>query len=93
MTLSPVTKDLIDQLGLPADTTGLLIKAIDPTSQAADKGLAPGDVITEAGQQKLTSVADLTGRIDEARSAGRKSILLLVRRNGDPRFVALGIEK
>ena len=30
--------------------------------------------------------------IDEAKEAGRKSILLLIRRGGDPRFVALGIE-
>ena len=30
--------------------------------------------------------------IEEAREAGRKSLLLLVRRGGDPRFVALGLE-
>jgi serine protease Do len=35
---------------------------------------------------------DLTARVDEAKEAGRKSLLLLVRREGDPRFVALSIE-
>jgi serine protease Do len=37
-------------------------------------------------------LSDLQDRIDEAKEAGRKSILLLIRRGGDPRFVALSIE-
>ena len=62
---------------------------MNPGSPAEEKGLVAGDVITEAGQQKLTEIADLEARIDEAREAGRKSLLLLVRRGGEPRFVAL----
>ena len=34
---------------------------------------------------------DLKARVDEARDAGRKSLLLLLRRGGDVRFVALSI--
>ena len=63
------------------------------TSPAFEKGLRSGDVITEAGQEKVASAADLTARIDEARDAGRSSVLLLVRRGADPRFVALPVEK
>ena len=37
-------------------------------------------------------MAELQERIDEAREAGRKSLLLLVRRQGEPRFVALSVE-
>jgi serine protease Do len=36
---------------------------------------------------------DLEDMIEQAKAAGRKSILLLVRRGGDPRFVALSIEE
>ena len=53
--------------------------------------LRPGDLITEAGQQKVTDLAALDDRIAEAREAGRKSLLLLVRRGGEPRFVALSL--
>ena len=35
---------------------------------------------------------DFEARIEAASEAGRKSILLLVRRGGDPRFVALVLE-
>jgi serine protease Do len=35
---------------------------------------------------------DLDARIEEAKEAGRKSVLLLIRRAGEPRFVALPVE-
>ena len=48
-------------------------------------GLRAGDVITEAGQQKVTSISDFETRLEEVKDAGRKSLLLLVRRD----FVAM----
>jgi serine protease Do len=68
------------------------VMAVDQASEAFTKGLTEGDLITEAGQQKVVRLQDLEDRIKEATDAGRKSILLLVRRGGDPRFVALSIQ-
>ena len=65
--------------------------AVDESTEAFEKGLRAGDVITEAGQQKVKSIADLENRVEAAKEAGRKSLLLLVRRAGDPRFVALSL--
>lgn len=92
LTLSEITPELVDQYSIGVDS-GLVIIAINPDSEAASKGLLEGDVITEAGQQAVTSVDDLNERIEAATEAGRKSILLLVRRGGDPRFVALSLEE
>ena len=69
-----------------------MIMKVDQASEAYTKGLVEGDLITEAGQQKIVRLQDLEDRIKEAKDGGRKSILLLVRRGGDPRFVALSIE-
>ncbi|TCO70847.1 serine protease Do [Rhodovulum euryhalinum] len=91
MTLSPVTDELRQQLDLGATAEGLVVKDIDEMGEAYEKGLRAGDLITEAGQRKVASVKDLTDRIEEARDAGRKSLLLLVRRQGEPRFVALSV--
>ena len=91
MTLMPVTDQMTSDLGLQPGTTGLVITKIDVTSGAYTKGLREGDVITEAGQQKIATIQDLKDRVSEAKDAGRKSILLLVRTQGDPRFVALEI--
>ncbi len=92
MTLSEMTDELRGNLGLDSSAAGLVVADVDPTSEAYDKGLRAGDVIAEAGQQQVTTVEDFKARIADARDAGRKSILLLVRRNGEPRFVAIGIE-
>ena len=93
MSLAVLTPQMVQEMDLPADTSGLLVQEVDPASEAAEKGLAPGDIITEAGQQPVASISDLNARIDEAREAGRKSLLVLVRRDGEPRFVALPVDK
>ena len=92
LTLAPLDDDMRSRLGLDPASEGLMILNVDQASEAFTKGLVEGDLITEAGQQKVVRLQDLEDRIKEAKDAGRKSILLLVRRGGDPRFVALSIE-
>ncbi|MES2667323.1 MAG: Do family serine endopeptidase [Pseudomonadota bacterium] len=92
LTLAPLTGEAREQLGLTADAAGLLVMKVDVASEAYGKGLREGDLITEAGQQKVARLKDLEDRVAEAKSAGRKSLLLLIRRGGDPRFVALAVE-
>lgn len=91
LTLSPITPELSEQYDLRTEN-GLVIKGIAPDSDAATKGLVEGDVITDAGQQAVTSVEELQARIDNAVEAGQTSILLLVRRGGNPRFLALTLD-
>ncbi|WP_096786264.1 DegQ family serine endoprotease [Rhodobacter sp. CZR27] len=91
LTVAPLTAEQAGEMGLPGGTEGLAVTDVDPASEAYAKGLREGDVITEAGQQKVTGIKDLQDRIEEAREAGRKSLLLLIRRGGDPRFVALSL--
>ncbi|MAM60973.1 Do family serine endopeptidase [Maritimibacter sp. UBA3975] len=93
LTLSEMTDELREELGLDAGAEGLVVVAVEGDSQAAEKGIVEGDVITEAGQQRLSSISDLEERIEAARDGGRQSLLLLVRRGGDPRFVALPVDE
>jgi serine protease Do len=92
LTVSEMTDELREQLGLATDVGGLVVTDVAGDSEAYEKGVRAGDVITEAGQQPVATVGDLEDRIAEAKEAGRKSLLLLVRREGDPRFVALSVE-
>ena len=92
LTLMPLTDDLAEGLGMSLGDKGLVISKIDVASEAYDKGLREGDVITEAGQQPVATLQDIQDRLSEAKDAGRKSLLLLVRHEGDPRFVALTIQ-
>jgi serine protease Do len=90
MALSEITEDMAGELGVAAGE-GLVIMEIDPESEAAAKGLRAGDVITEANQSGVGSVEEFETRVQEARDAGRKSMLMLIRRGGEPRFVALSL--
>nr|WP_245925040.1 Do family serine endopeptidase [Aliiruegeria haliotis] len=92
LTVTAVTDQLAEDMNLGDDAAGLVVKDVDDASEAFEKGLRAGDVITQAGQVEVASIQDLEARIEEARDAGRKSILLLIRRGGEPRFVALGLE-
>lgn len=92
LSLAPLTPETAAELGLSPDARGLVVTGVDPQGPAADKGLAAGDVITEAAQQPVASIEDLRARVDEVREAGRRSILVLVRREGAPRFVALALD-
>ena len=69
----------------------MVIREVKADSDAADKGLAAGDVITEANQQPIASVEDLETQIKAVREAGRKSILLMLRRGGEPQFAAISV--
>ena len=79
-------------MGLAPGTTGLVVREVVPGSEAETKGLRAGDLITEAGQEPVATADDLQARITAARDAGRRTLLLMVRSQGDPRFVALSIE-
>ena len=93
LSISSMTDELREQLGLDESAEGLVVEDVAEDSEAFEKGLRAGDVITEAGQEAVGTIAELEDRIAAAQDAGRKSLLLLVRRGGDPRFVALSLDE
>ncbi|MBI1234597.1 MAG: Do family serine endopeptidase [Alphaproteobacteria bacterium] len=74
------------------DVDGLLVANVEPRSEAAEKGLRPGDIIVEAGGATIQSVSDLTEAVDDARGEGRPAILLLVQNGGAQRYIALQLD-
>ncbi len=92
MTLGALDDAIRGELGLNPGDKGLAVLAVEEDSEAFEKGMRQGDVITEAGQLAVEDIAGFEKMIDEAREAGRKSMLLLVRRGGEPRFLALALK-
>ncbi len=93
MTLATLDDKIREELKLGAGDKGVVVTDIDEASDAFAKGLRIGDVIAEAGQKPVADIGALEDQIAEAKDAGRKSLLLLVRRSDQPRFVALSIEQ
>jgi serine protease Do len=84
MTVLPLTPQIIRQLGVPDGTKGLVIAAVDPSSDAAAKGLQRGDVVISASYKPILTIAELDAAIGEAKSTNRAAILLQVMRRGQP---------
>ncbi|MGV6812382.1 MAG: DegQ family serine endoprotease [Brevirhabdus sp.] len=92
LTVVELNDTLREEYNLPG-AVGLLVTEVDPASKAYEKGLREGDVISEAGQKPVLTPKDLEDHVEDAREGGRKSLLLLVRRDGQPRFLALSVEE
>jgi len=74
--------------------TGAVITKVDPDSDAADKGLQPGDVVLRIGNKAVRNPADFQAGVAEAKKGGRNSVLLLVAHSqGGTGFIAIDIDK
>jgi len=93
MTLAPLTEGYRSQFGIEESLRGVVILGVEAGTPAEEKDLREGDVITEIAQSQVQTPEEIEDRIKAARDSGRKSILLLVRRDRAPRFVALSLEE
>jgi serine protease Do len=74
-----------------AEGEGALVMGVRPGSAAAELGLAEGDIIRQVGAAAVKSPADVSQAVKQARAADRKSVLLLVERDGRRSFVPLAL--
>ncbi|HEY4820531.1 MAG TPA: Do family serine endopeptidase, partial [Xanthobacteraceae bacterium] len=90
--LANMSDDLRRRYKIKDTVKGVIITGVDASSSAADKRLAPGDVIVEIAQEAVASADDLQAKIDKLKKDGRKSALLLIAgADGELRFVALSL--
>jgi serine protease Do len=64
----------------PEAGSGVVLTGVLPGTDAAQRGLAPGDVIMQVGDAPVVSAAELQHEIDRAREANRAFVLFLVER-------------
>lgn len=91
LSLQPLTPQIARAISVPAGTTGMVVTAVDPNSDAADKGIRRGDVIVSINRSSVTSQAQVAAAVDAARRAGRTAVLLLVKRGQTPE-IFIGVD-
>jgi serine protease Do len=84
LSVLPMTPQIARQLGVGDDVHGLVVNAVDPSSDAGAKGLQRGDVILSANNRTVATVVDLQNAIAAAKTSGRNAMLLRVQRGGKP---------
>jgi serine protease Do len=91
LSLAPLTPQLAQSANLPATARGVIITAVDPSSDAAEEGLQRADLIVSINNQAVTTPAQVIAAIEAARKAGRSSVLLLIQRAKTP-AVFVGVD-
>ncbi|MFN9033971.1 MAG: trypsin-like peptidase domain-containing protein [Alphaproteobacteria bacterium] len=91
MTVAPLDDAGRRRAGLPADARGLLVSSVERSSDAAERGLQANDILLRAGDRALAAPADLAAVVDQARKAGRPSVLVAVWRGGRTIFLPIKI--
>lgn len=89
----------LSQLGLtlmPARTAGIkdgvVIAEVDPASDAAEKGLKPGDIILEVSGQAVAEPDDVVSGVKKAQELKRSAVLLHVKTGDQKRLVAVQLK-
>ena len=89
--LSTLSANARSRFGIADDVSGVVVTDVANGGSADDKGVRPGDVIVEVGQEPVGSPAEVEARVADAAAAGRESVLFLIQSGGDLRFVPLTI--
>ncbi|HEY9553709.1 Do family serine endopeptidase [Allosphingosinicella sp.] len=85
VTVQTLTPAVARQLQLnDASIRGVVIAAVDPSSDAAAEGLRPGDIILSINQNATPTPEAAAAAVEAARRTNRGSVLLLVRRGNNP---------
>ncbi|MDQ8756166.1 Do family serine endopeptidase [Sphingosinicella sp. LHD-64] len=92
LTLQPLTPATARRLQITDPSVrGLVVTAVDPNSDAGQKGLQPGDLVLSVNQQATTTAEQVNSIVAAARRTGRDTVLLLVRRGNAPP-IYIGVE-
>lgn len=70
---------------------GVLVTAVDPDGPAAEHGFRIGDLILDVGGKTVASPADVRKALADARSQGKRTVLLRVKSGNAMKFVALPV--
>ena len=96
-TVASLTDELREEYNIPDASSGEALRGVVVTevvqgSPAAERGMQAGDMIRRIGQKQVMSQSDLIDGVAEARRLKKSTFLLLIRREGRERFVAIPVE-
>ena len=90
-TLVPIDEAARRTYSIDAAVKGVLIDGVKAASDAGEKGLRKGDVLTSVNGEPVSSAAQVSSAVEAAKKLQRPSVNLRIIRAGRPTIVPLKI--
>jgi serine protease Do len=74
-----------------AGSSGVVVTDVDPDGAAAAHGFKTGDVILDVGGKTVSAPADVRRALNDAKSDGKRTVLMRVKSDQGTRFVAIPV--
>jgi serine protease Do len=93
MGISDLDEDARKTFSIVESVKGVVITEVAPDSAAAERGIVPGDVIVEIGQEAVTTADEVKTRITKLKSEDRRNVLMMIaNRTGALRYITVRID-
>jgi serine protease Do len=76
-----------------AGSQGVVITDVDASGPAAERGFKTGDVILDVGGKAVATPADVSKALTDAKSEGKRTVLMRVKSGEGTRFVAIPVAR
>jgi serine protease Do len=93
LSLARVTPELRKRYALGDGVEGVVVVAVAADAPAAQIGVTPGDILATVGRAPVATPAEVVEKVDSARQARRKAVLLRLERRGSGRYVAVPVDQ
>ncbi|WP_454684270.1 Do family serine endopeptidase [Ancylobacter moscoviensis] len=91
--MAELTPELRTRFKIKDELKGVVVVTVEPGSVAAERGIAPGNLIVEVNQEATVTPKEVQDRVAALKKEGRRSALLMLSdAEGQVRFTALPIE-
>lgn len=87
-TITDLTNEIKNQLNLGNDSEGVVVNSIEEGSNAFERGLRRGDVITAVKRNRVENPSEFYQEVKNAVEDGDKAILITIERNNVKQFIA-----
>ena len=92
MSFTDLNDEIRKRFDLSEDTIGVVVIGINDDSPAAARGILAGDIIQKVDQVDIQNSTQILKLIEEAKNKNKSSILFLIKRGSNVRFIAIPVE-
>ena len=92
MSFTDLNDEIRKRFDLSDDTFGVVIIKVNDGSPTGTRGILAGDIIQKVDQVEIQSSTQILKLIEDAKNKNKSSVLLLIKRGSNVRFVAIPVE-